>query len=169
VRIAAVTDEGDDSFAPAQLGEIWPARFVDLYRDSYVPMVRLAHLLTAADPAAEELVQDAFLRVQSRWDRVANPMAYLRVAVVNACRNHQRRSVLERRHRAVVVDTAEDAPRELRDAIGALPVRQRTAIVLRYYEDLAETDIAEALGCSVPAVKSLLHRAMQDLRKAIER
>ena len=68
-------------------------------------MVRLAHLLTAADPAAEELVQDAFLRVRSRWDRVDNPAAYVRVAVVNACRNHQRRRVLERRHRAVVVDT----------------------------------------------------------------
>ncbi len=164
-----MTDEGDDSFAPAQLGEVWPTRFVDLYRGSYVPMVRLAHLLTAADPAAEELVQDAFLRVQSRWDRIDNPLAYLRVAVVNACRNHQRRRVLERRHRTVVVETAEDAPGELRDAIAVLPARQRAAIVLRYYEDLAEADIAELLGCSVPAVKSLLHRAVQDLRKVIER
>jgi RNA polymerase sigma-70 factor (sigma-E family) len=169
VRIAAVTDEGDDSSPPTQLGEVWPTRFVDLYRGSYAPMVRLAHLLTAADPAAEELVQDAFLRVQARWDRVDNPLAYLRASVVNACRNHQRRRVLERRHRAVVVDTAEDTPGEMRDAIAALPARQRAAIVLRYYEDLAEVDIAELLGCSVPAVKSLLHRAVQDLRKAIER
>ena len=77
--------------------------------------------------------------------------------------------MLERRHRTAVVDTAEDAPDELRDAIAALPGRQRAAIVLRYYEDLAEVDIADLLGCSVPAVKSLLHRAVQDLRKVIER
>jgi RNA polymerase sigma-70 factor (sigma-E family) len=169
MRIAAMTDEGDDSFPPTESAEVWPTRFVDLYRGSYAPMVRLAHLLTAADPAAEELVQDAFLRVQSRWDRVDNPLAYLRAAVVNACRNHQRRRVLERRHRTVVVDTAEDAPGELRDAIAALPTRQRAVIVLRYYEDLPEADIADLLGCSVSAVKSLLHRAVQDLRKVIER
>ena len=164
-----MADGGDDSLARVEPADIWPTRFVDLYRSSYAPMVRLAHLLTAADPAAEELVQDAFLRVQSRWDRVDNPLAYLRAAVVNACRNHQRRGVLERRHRAVVVGPAEDAPDELRDAITALPGRQRAAIVLRYYEDLAEVDIADLLGCSVPAVKSLLHRAVQDLRKVIER
>ena len=169
MRITAMTNDGDESFAPAELVDVWPEHFVDLYRDSYAPMVRLAHLLTAADPAAEELVQDAFLRVQARWDRVDNPLAYLRAAVVNACRNHQRRGALERRHRAVAVGTAEDAPDELRDAITALPGRQRAAIVLRYYEDLAEVDIADLLGCSVPAVKSLLHRAVQDLRKVIER
>ncbi len=169
MRIASVTDGGDDSFTRAEPAEIWPTRFVDLYRGSYAPMVRLAHLLTAGDPAAEELVQDAFLRVQARWHRVDNPVAYLRAAVVNACRNHQRRRVLERRHRTAAVDTAEDAPDELRDAITALPGRQRAAIVLRYYEDLAEVDIADLLGCSVPAVKSLLHRAVQDLRKVIER
>jgi RNA polymerase sigma-70 factor (sigma-E family) len=169
MRIAAVTDEGDESFPPAEVAEVWPTRFVDLYRGSYAAMVRLAHLLTAADPAAEELVQDAFLRVQSRWDRVDNPAAYLRAAVVNACRNHQRRGVLERRHRTTVVDTAEKAPDEMRDAIAALPRRQRAAIVLRYYEDLPEAEIADLLGCSVPAVKSLLHRAVQDLRKVIER
>jgi RNA polymerase sigma-70 factor (sigma-E family) len=164
-----MTNDGGESFAPAELAEIWPKHFVDLYRGAYAPMVRLAHLLTAADPAAEELVQDAFLRVRSRWDQVDNPSAYVRAAVVNACRNHQRRRVLERRHRAVVVRTAEDAPDELRDAITALPGRQRAAIVLRYYEDLPEAEIADMLGCSVPAVKSLLHRAVQDLRKVIER
>ena len=164
-----MTNDGDESFAPTELVDVWPEHFLDLYRDTYAPMVRLAHLLTAADPAAEELVQDAFLRVRSRWDRVDNPTAYVRTAVVNACRNHQRRRVLERRHRTVMNDLSQDAPGELRDAIAALPGRQRAAIVLRYYEDLPEAEIADVLGCSVPAVKSLLHRAIQDLRKVIER
>jgi RNA polymerase sigma-70 factor (sigma-E family) len=169
MRIAAMTNDGDESFAPAEPAEVWPTHFIDLYRGVYAPMVRLAHLLTAADPAAEELVQDAFLRVRARWDRVDNPSAYVRAAVVNACRNHQRRRVLERRHSTVAVDASEDAPGELRDAIAALSARQRAAIVLRYYEDLPEAEIAGLLGCSVPAVKSLLHRAVQDLRKVIER
>ena len=164
-----MTNDGDESFASAELVDVWPEHFVDLYRGTYAPMVRLAHLLTAADPAAEELVQDAFLRVRSRWDRVDNPPAYVRAAVVNACRNHQRRRVLERRHRTVMNDSSQDAPGELRDAIAALPGRQRAAVVLRYYEDLPEAEIADLLGCSVPAVKSLLHRAIQDLRRVIER
>jgi RNA polymerase sigma factor (sigma-70 family) len=62
-----------------------------------------------------------------------------------------------------------DAPDEMRGAIAALPARQRAALVLRFYEDLPEGEIAELLHCSVSAVKSLLHRAVGDLRKVIER
>jgi RNA polymerase sigma-70 factor (sigma-E family) len=158
-----------DAGRTARPTEAWPAGFVELYRARYAPMVRLAHLLTAGDPAAEELVQEAFLRVRGRWDRVDHPSAYVRAAVVNACRNHLRRRAVERR-RAVVPTIAEpDRPDELRDAIAALSVRRRAALVLRYYEELPEAEIAELLGCSVSAVKSLLHRAMQDLRRAVER
>jgi RNA polymerase sigma factor (sigma-70 family) len=92
----------------------------------------------------------------------------LRAAVVNACRNHQRRQVIERRQRPPGEET-HDEHFELRGALTALPMRQRSAVVLRYYEDLPETEIAELLDCSVTAVKSLLHRAVRDLRKVIER
>ncbi len=146
----------------------WPQGFVDMYRSRWAPMVRLARLLTAADPAAEELVQDAFLRVRTRWDLIENPTSYLRAAVVNACRNHQRRRMIERRQ-ITAVGATDDDRFELRGALAALPVRQRSAVVLRYYEDLPEAEIAGLLGCSVSAVKSLLHRAVQDLRKVIER
>lgn len=54
-------------------------------------------------------------------------------------------------------------------ALRRLPYRQRAAVVLRYYADLPEAEIAEALGCRVPAVKSLLHRALKDLRNVVER
>ncbi len=161
----ADSDGGDH---PGDVVGGWPSAFVDLYRTRWAPMVRLARLLTAADPAAEELVQDAFLRVRTRWDDVDNPAAYVRASVVNACRNHQRRQRLERRQTAIA--PANDDPTfELRGAIARLPARQRSAVVLRYYEGLPETEIAELLDCSVPAVKSLLHRAVQDLRKVIER
>jgi RNA polymerase sigma factor (sigma-70 family) len=128
----------------------------------------LARLLTGTDPAAEELVQDAFLRVRAQWDVIENPASYLRAAVVNGCRNHERRRKIERRQ-IPSVGVADDDRFELRGALEALPVRQRSAVVLRYYEDLPEAEIAELLHCSVPAVKSLLHRAVQDLRKVIER
>src|SRR5262245_59532836 len=146
----------------------WPDGFIDLYASRWAAMVRLARLLTAADGASEELVQDAFLRVRTKWGTLENPSAYVRAAVVNACRNHQRRRLLERRQPQSPGITT-DAPDELRSAIARLPSRQRAALVLRYYEDLPEAEIAELLGCSVPAVKSLLHRAVNDLRKVIER
>jgi RNA polymerase sigma factor (sigma-70 family) len=146
----------------------WPPGLVDLYQSHWASMVRLARLLTAGDPAAEELVQDAFLKLRPHWSAIANPPAYLRAAVVNRCYNHQRRLVLERRQPSPP-ELTHDAPDELRGAIASLPTRQRCALVLRYYEDLPEAEIAKLLGCSVPAVKSLLHRAVQDLRKVIER
>ena len=161
-------ESGSESSRQAAIDAEWPNDFLELYRSRWVPMVRLAGLLTAADPAGEELVQEAFLRVRERWDRVEHPAAYLRTAVVNACRNHQRRRFIERRHRVAAVSSL-DAPDELRDAIAGLAPRQRAAVVLRFYEDLPEAEIAETLGCSVSAVKSLLHRAVQDLRKVIER
>ncbi len=163
-----MADSGDESVRHVDLDSTWAPGFLELYEARWAPMVRLARLVTAADPAAEELVQDAFLRVHAHWDRVDNPPGYLRAAVVNACRNHQRRGVLEQRHRPLP-RASTDEPDELRDAIAALPIRRRTALVLRYYEDLPEREIAEVLGCSVTAVKSLLHRAMQDLRKVIDR
>jgi RNA polymerase sigma factor (sigma-70 family) len=149
-------------------GTDWPADLLELYGTHWAPMVRLARLLTAADAASEEIVQEAFLRVRTKWPTIDTPPAYLRAAVVNGCRNHQRRRLLERRHPAAEQIVA-DAPDEMRGAIAALPARQRAALVLRFYEDLPEGEIAELLHCSVSAVKSLLHRAVGDLRKVIER
>ena len=146
----------------------WVESFVELYRSQREPMVRLAFLLTGGDAAAEEIVHDAFIALHRRWDRVDNPKAYLRVAVVNGCRSRQRRQLLLQRVQPQAT-FAFDAPDELTDAIRRLPERQRAAVVLRYYEDLPEDQIADLLGCRVPAVKSLLHRALITLREVIER
>jgi RNA polymerase sigma-70 factor (sigma-E family) len=147
--------------------EPWAESFVELYRRERQPMVRLAYLLTGGDPAAEELVHDAFLRVHARWSSIDAPGAYLRTAVVNACQSHLRRR--SRRPTLTVAPDVHDAPDELTDALKALPERQRAAVVLRYYADLPEAEIAALLGCGVSAVKSLLHRAMGTLREVIER
>lgn len=161
-----MTDDGGGADQP--LCELSVGSFDDLYREQLQPMVRLAHLLTAGSPFAEELVQDAFLRVHARWGRIDHPRAYLRRAVVNAAASHRRRLVLERRHQVVVDEAVVQPVDELRDAVARLPQRQRAAVVLRYYEGLPDAEVADALGCRVPAVKSLLHRALRDLRKVVE-
>lgn len=169
--MAAANDEvgeGEDPLVPA----IPPGSLADLYRERYVPMVRLAYLMVGSTTVAEDLVQDAFARMHRHWGRAEHPRAYLRMAVVNGCRSHLRRTAREqayRRHPSVVGDGVAAEPDELFDALAALPSRQRAAIVLRFYEDLAEADIADALGCRPGTVKSLLHRGLAELRKVVER
>jgi RNA polymerase sigma-70 factor (sigma-E family) len=144
--------------------------FVELYEDQFPSMVRLAVALTGSEALAEDLVQDAFVRVHAHWERVVTPTAYLRRAVVNACRSSQRRQAREReRALAAVEPSVELGADELFDALERLPYRQRAAIVLRFYEGLPDADVAEALGCRVGTVASLVHRGLGDLRKVIER
>jgi RNA polymerase sigma-70 factor (sigma-E family) len=148
-----------------------PASLADLYRERYVPMVRLAYLMVGSTTVAEDLVQDAFARMHRHWDNAEHPRAYLRTAVVNACRSHLRRLALERayrRHPAALSDTVLPHADELFDALAALPSRQRAALVLRFYEDLSEADIAVALGCRPGTVKSLLHRGLAELRRVVD-
>ena len=141
----------------------------DLYRLRYDAMVRLAALLLGTDATAEEIVQDCFIKVGRRWATVDHPAAYLRAAVVNACRSQRRRAALERARRpqpiAIEADLGAD---EVWDALACLPYRQRAALVLRFYEDMAEPDIAAALGCRPATVRSLVHRGLAQLREVIE-
>ena len=147
--------------------------FVALYRDRYDPMVRLAFLLTSDRAVAEELVQDAFVKVHRQWDRgIDHPKAYLRTAVVNTCNSWGRRQVRERDHhrrRLEAVPDPELVSDEMGDILDALAPRQRAAIVLRYYEDLPEDDIASVLGCRPGTVRTLIHRGLRALREEIPR
>ena len=144
--------------------------FIELYEEAFAPMVRLAVALTGSEALAEDLVHDAFVRVHGKWSEVESPNAYLRAAVVNACRSASRRSRRER-----LVSQSQPAPEvglgadELFDALARLPYRQRAAVVLQYYEGLQQTEIAELLGCRVGTVASLVHRALEQLRRVIER
>ncbi len=152
---------------------------VELYSQHYRALVRLAALLLRDTPTAEEVVQDAFVAMHGGWQRLRDTekaLAYLRQAVVN-----RSRSVL--RHRTVVDKNLQKAPPDMpsaehgalalleRDAVVAalrhLPDRQREAIVLRYYADLSEADIAAAMGISRGAVKSHTSRGMSALRSAL--
>lgn len=151
-----------------------------LYSLHYRPLVRLAALLVRDAATAEEVVQDAFAAVREGWQRLGDAekaLAYLRQAVVN-----RSRSVL--RHRTVPgdnpqqvlpdpPDTEHGAPGLLehpaaRAALAGLPDRQREAIVLRYYADLSQGEIAAAMGISRGAVNSHTARGLSALRAALD-
>jgi RNA polymerase sigma-70 factor (sigma-E family) len=143
--------------------------FVALYRDRYDAMVRLAYLMTGSQAIAEELVQDAFVSVHRSWDRAQNPRAYLRTAVVNACRSWGRRRSLELLRKPAPPDPVTLVTDDLWDVLQTLPPRQRAAIVLRFYEDLPDEEIAALLGCKVPTVRTAVFRGLAKLRKEVER
>ena len=153
---------------------------IELYSQHYRALVRLAALLVRDTPTAEEVVQDSFVAMHGGWQRLRDAekaLAYLRQTVVN-----RSRSVL--RHRMVVDKNLQKAPPDMpsaehgalvlleRSAVVAalrhLPDRQREAIVLRYYADLSEAEIATAMGISRGAVKSHTARGMSALRIALE-
>jgi RNA polymerase sigma factor (sigma-70 family) len=152
-------------------------RLAALYEREATSCVRLAYLITSDRQLSEDLVQDAFLKVAGRSvylrdeDRIG---AYLRRSVINGAISHfRRRSVEEnylRRERALggtAVVAPEDPDDEVRSALMTLGVRQRTAIVLRYYEDLSEARIAELMRCRPGTVKSLISRGLDNLRKQV--
>ncbi len=140
----------------------------DLYGQQFAPMVRLARLLVGSPEAAADIVQDAFVQVHRRWVTIRFPEAYLRQSVVNGCRGHHRRRDVERRAPVAPSEPSSFAARELLDAVGKLGYRERAALVLRFYEDLPDAEIAEILGCRVGSVASLVHRALARLRLEIE-
>ncbi len=162
---AVVTPTPEASAADATPG----ADFGDLYRSSFTEMVRLAYLLTGSRETARDLVQDCFLRLYRAWNNVREPRAYLRRSIVNACHSHHRKQHRQRRQIAEMrVDLVELGADEMFDAIEALPYRQRAAIVLRYWHDCSEAEIAAALKCRPGTVGSLLHRGIAELREVIE-
>jgi RNA polymerase sigma factor (sigma-70 family) len=140
-----------------------------LYRTQRLAMLRLARLLTDSAAVAEEIVQEAFIRFARSAGQKDEPAAYLRVIVVNLCRSQQRRSIVERRFAPRTAPPLSGLPEidETWDLVRALPFRQRAVLMLRYYEDLSEADIARVLGCRPGTVKSALHRGLAALRKEL--
>jgi len=142
--------------------------FAEVYAQRHRDVVRTAALITGSAPVGEEIAQEVFLRLYRDWDRIQSPLGWLRVATVNACRSWQRRHILERSHaRAAPLVASQPDGLAVRDALNVLNHRQRTAIVLRYFCDLREADIAEAIGCRPGTVKSLLARSLARLKEEL--
>lgn len=142
--------------------------FGEFYASHYAALVRLAALLSGSSDAAPDLVQDCFVRLHGHWKAVRDPLPYVRRSVVHACASHHRSVARGRRLPTPEAPDAELGADELEDALAKLPARQRAAVVLRYYGDLPDVEIAQALRCRPATVRSLIHRALADLRKVIE-
>ena len=147
-----------------------------IYRDERDSLVRLAYLVTGSRAVAEDLVQDTFIRVMARLEASDSPGPYLRRSVLNACYSWHRRSrrevhvADEEDHRASHERREKEAqPVEMWDALSHLSQRQRTMLVMRYYLDMTEADVAATLGCRIGTVKSTSHRALKNLRRMLER
>jgi len=140
--------------------------FDELYRAEFEPMVRLAYLLTGDRETALEVTHDAFVVTCERWSRLDRPGGYLRTAVVNRCRDLGRRQRF-RSSAPVPERSVVDPDDDLADAIAALPPKRRAAVVLRYYLDLTEAEIAETLGVRPGTVKSLLSRGLAELKASL--
>lgn len=133
-------------------------------------MVRLAALMVGSRVIAEEVVQDAFASVSERWDGLHRPGGYLRTAVVNGCAQVLRRRSVEDRHRMVELAVPDEIPErliELRSALDRLTERQRIVVVLRYFADLSDREIAQTLDVRPATVRSLAHRALTALRREL--
>ena len=151
-----------------------------LYTSQYRSLVRISSLLLHDVGAAEEVVQDAFVALHGRWWRLRDPdkaLAYLRQSVVNRSRSALRhRGVAERHAPAPPGDaaSAEDSAmasvqrEEILTALRLLPGRQREVLVLRYYADLSEAQIAQTLKISNGAVKSHASRGVASMRTHLE-
>lgn len=160
------------------------AAMVTLFDAHHTQLVRLA-LLLGAEHDAEDIVSDAFCELHRRWRRLRSPSAapaYLRSTVCNLARMRIRHLQVQRRHAHQeddglaerTVESAEHSALLHEDqqrvitALQSLPTRQREALVLRYWLDLKETDIAESMGISVGAVKSHIFRGLSALSTRIE-
>lgn len=134
--------------------------FAEFYCEHYPIAVRLAWLLTHDNSIIEDVVQNAFVRLHPRFDDALDRPAHLRTCVVNGCRDRAR-NAQRSAARLRLVSTTElgvdsDHPPELLDAVAALPYKQRAVVVLRYWADLPELEIARILGVRPSTVRTLV-------------
>jgi RNA polymerase sigma-70 factor (sigma-E family) len=152
-------------------------QFAALFDAHYLSLCRLAYILLGDPARAEDAVQEAFLRTFAGWGRLREPAlahVYLRKAVLNQCRSKLRRRLTESRVNSVVGASDRTEERHVFEdrrvvgldvtaAVRQLPSRQREAVLLRYFLDLGENEIAAILGVNVGTVKSQLAKARRNL------
>ena len=141
-----------------------PVTFSELYANEFVPLVRMATLMTGRPESARDIVQDAFVKLHVKWSTVRNPVAYVRRSVVNGCKSHHRR---ERRRGGddSVAEQAANLEVDLTFAtLDALNHRQRAVVILKYYEGRSEAEIADIVGCRPGTVGPTVQRALAKLR-----
>ena len=149
------------------------AEFSEFFASQYARLYWLGCALTGSPAQAEELAQEALVRIWWRWrlvGRPKDPASYVRRVLVNRHRSLLRRAAVEARSLAqrgpedLALPALDERAMVLWQAVQALPVRQRVVLVLRFYEDRTEAEVAQLLGLQVGTVKSRAHRALARLR-----
>jgi RNA polymerase sigma-70 factor (sigma-E family) len=171
-HIAAVSAAAD-SLAPDSL-------VAELFASEARSLVRLAAIFCDDREAAEDLVQEAFVRLHRSAHRIHDPgraPAFLRSIVINLAKDANRRGLMSLRHRPSMVqpssvehveaDAIDATDREMLDAVRSLPERQRACLALRFYSEMSESEIAEALGISKNSVKTHCRRGLAALETAM--
>ncbi len=153
---------------------------VTLFTTEAARLVQLARFFVDDRTAAEDLVQEAFIRLARSTHRIhdeARAAAYLRSIVINLARDHNRRGLVSLRHRPPAAPdepsaedeaTGRESRREVVAALRALPKRQRDCVALRYYLELPVPEIAETLGLSVNSVKTHLQRGLRSMAVTLQ-
>jgi RNA polymerase sigma-70 factor (sigma-E family) len=155
------------------------AAVAGLYQVHAVGLIRLGVIMLGDRPAAEDVVQDAFAGLYRRWDRLTDSrraLQYVRSCVLNGCRSELRRRARGDRRTPAEPSTASaeytalvgEEHRQVLAALRGLPSRQREALVLRFYLDLQEAEIAAAMGISRGTVKSTTSRGLATLARLLE-
>ena len=150
-----------------------PLTFEDLFADQHARLYRALYLIVGNSHEAEELMQDAFLHVFERWDRIDNPSGYLYRSALNSTRSRFRRLTLSAK-RTVTPGQPEDpfAAADLRDemvrALRGIPERQRAALVLLDLLDYRSEDAAELLGITAATVRSLASHGRAAMKLSLE-
>jgi RNA polymerase sigma-70 factor (sigma-E family) len=150
-----------------------------LYQETAVSLIRLAYVILSDQQAAEDVVQEAFCNLYRRWPRLDDherARHYVRASVINGCRSAMRRQrVRSSRVLYELPAAGADATvlgREERDnlihSVDRLPGRQREALVMRFYLDLADEEIAELMGIRPSTVRSTIHRALGALGRGMK-
>ena len=153
--------------------------FAGFVRENTPALLRTAYLLTGNAQQAEELVQDTLVRLYPKWDRVAGadvPLAYVRRSLTNNFLNGRRRRSAGDLLFAEPPEQSYDpelgnqlSDRQLvRRLLNSLPPRQRAVLVLRFFDDLEDTEIASIIGCRRGTVRSIISRSLQQLRAETE-
>jgi RNA polymerase sigma-70 factor (sigma-E family) len=162
-----MADGASDDSTYAAIGTL---SFEQFYADAYAPMLRLAVALLPTKSLAEDVVQDAFAKALRKYASIDQPGAYVRRAIVNEATGFFRKravaSAKEPLLRAATEVEHIDHDVMLR-VLDTLPSRQRAALILRYYEQCSEAEIASILRCRPGTVKSLLSRGIAALREVI--
>lgn len=154
----------------------------EVYHAEAVNLVRLARIFTDDRTGAEDIVQEAFIRLFHASDRIADPKksaAYVRSIVLNLARDHNRRGLMSLRHQDAMVDdraptqpddevTRSESHTEVLEALAQLSPRQRDCLVLRFYMELSEREIASTLQISPNSVKTHCRRGLEALSARLE-